>query len=915
MEEDMRTGISSSTAKRKIWLGVIVGLVTVICLGTAALLVFVLRTSGFWSRPEPTPTPTVVPMVRLNPTSGTPGTLIRATGAGWPAGEVVRLRLVAFGSGAPDPVDLVTATVKQDGTFVAELSLPVVRPWSEYESLGIEVVGSHSTAQSVFDVLLPDETAVPTSTPTPVVTSTPTPTATPVPSTATPTAQPTSSPTPTSQPATTAWRGQYYGNKTLSNAPWTVRDDAMLSFSWGESAPIAGLPVDAFSVRWTRTVAFTAGTYRFYVRADDGVRVWIDNQVLIDEWHDAKAATYSADRTLGAGNHVLVVEYYENYGSAHIQFWWERPGDFPQWRGEYFANTTLGGTPALTRNDAQIDFDWGSGGPSAGLPADNFSVRWTRTLSFDAGTYRFRALVDDGIRVVVDGARVIDAWASGAERGVEGEVNLTGGYHTVVVEYFEAGGQAAIELGWEKRSTYPEWKGEYWNNRALSGLPRVVRNDAILDHNWGDGSPDPQLPADSFSARWTRTLTLAAGTYRFRLAMDDGARLWVDDRLVIDEWRDGAYRELTVDVPLAGGAHSLRVEYYESAGQARVRCLWEVVTPSYPDWKGEYWTNPILSGVPILARNDARLDFDWGEGGPATALPTNNFAARWSRTLVLEAGVYRFSAVADDGVRISVDGRLILNEWHASSGDRSYRADVQLAAGSHAIVVEYYEGTGKALVKVSYERIGDLPTPTATATALPTATSTAIPTATATATPTATPTSTPTATATPTASLTATPTATTTPTPIPMPITTTVRINEVLASVRGTDWNGDDAIDEGDAWIELYNPTEEIVDLSFWTLDLEGTGHRYTFPVDTSIEPGAYLVLYSEESDILLAAGNLRLAKGTVTMHSVEVPKLRPDTSYSVDEEGIWHVVWSPTPGEENVLTTRFSILRWRGSR
>src|SRR5687767_7863144 len=51
------------------------------------------------------------------------------------------------------------------------------------------------------------------------------------------------------------------------------------------------------------------------------------------------------------------------------------------WRGSYFANATLAGTPALVRDDAAIDFDWGSGAPAPGLPVDNFSVRWTRDVA------------------------------------------------------------------------------------------------------------------------------------------------------------------------------------------------------------------------------------------------------------------------------------------------------------------------------------------------------------------------------------------------------------------------------------------------------------------------------------------------------------------------------------------------------
>ena len=68
--------------------------------------------------------------------------------------------------------------------------------------------------------------------------------------------------------------------------------------------------------------------------------------------------------------------------------------------------------------------------------------------------------------------------------------------------------------------------------------------------------PGHGVSSDNFSARWTRMVTFEAGTYRFRATVDDGARLFVDGVLVIDEWRDGAQREVTGVRALAAGLHS-----------------------------------------------------------------------------------------------------------------------------------------------------------------------------------------------------------------------------------------------------------------------------------------------------------------------------------------------------------------------
>lgn len=261
-----------------------------------------------------------------------------------------------------------------------------------------------------------------------------------------------------------------------------------------------------------------------------------------------------------------------------------------------------------------------------------------------------------------------------------------------------------------------DWRGEYYNNNGLSGNPVLVRNDINLNFNWGSGSPAANVPTDNFSARWTRAYDFEAATYRFNLVVDDGARLWVDDRLVIDSWHDGGMRQESREYTLARGWHSLRVEYYERAGDAGIRLWWEKVgSESYPDWKGEYWSNRDLRGSPAYVRNDRKIDFDWGRGAPAAGLPADNFSVRWSRRVDFEKGTYRFSARADDGIRIYLDGQRILNEWHAGDDSQVYTGKVRLD-GRHQVVVEYYENQGHARVEVGWERVKNTPTPTPTPT-------------------------------------------------------------------------------------------------------------------------------------------------------------------------------------------------------
>ena len=122
------------------------------------------------------------------------------------------------------------------------------------------------------------------------------------------------------------------------------------------------------------------------------------------------------------------------------------------------------------------------------------------------------------------------------------------------------------------------WRGEYFNNRVLSGAPAMVRDEGagFINFNWGAGSPsiDCGISVDNFSARLTRTVNFAAGVYRFTVAADDGVRLYIDGALKLDKWFDQSATTYTVDVFLAAGHHTIRLEYYENGGLAVAELSW-----------------------------------------------------------------------------------------------------------------------------------------------------------------------------------------------------------------------------------------------------------------------------------------------------------------------------------------------------
>lgn len=191
----------------------------------------------------------------------------------------------------------------------------------------------------------------------------------------------------------------------------------------------------------------------------------IDPPTLRDVWasapylHDGSAPTLGdairahSNVSLSAGDINSLTAYLQQIGTE------ESTAPMPAANGltgRYFANRTLAGAPVLTRNEA-VNFDWRSGSPGAGIPSDNFSVRWSgEVLPTKSGNYRFRTTSDDGVRLWVNGVLVIDNWtAHSATNNTSGSIRLNANTrYSIRMEYFEQGGSAVAKLFWLRPSSW-----------------------------------------------------------------------------------------------------------------------------------------------------------------------------------------------------------------------------------------------------------------------------------------------------------------------------------------------------------------------------------------------------------------------------------------------------------------------------
>ncbi len=119
---------------------------------------------------------------------------------------------------------------------------------------------------------------------------------------------------------------------------------------------------------------------------------------------------------------------------------------------------------------------------------------------------------------------------------------------------------------------------EYFDNKNLEGSPKLKRVDKQVDFRWDDKSPAKEIGEDNFSVRWTGYLKAPkTGMYSLKTSADDGTRLYLDDKLVINDWNDHAVETRNYNVELEEGKlYKIKLEYYENGGGAVAIFAWTI---------------------------------------------------------------------------------------------------------------------------------------------------------------------------------------------------------------------------------------------------------------------------------------------------------------------------------------------------
>jgi len=297
---------------------------------------------------------------------------------------------------------------------------------------------------------------------------------------------------------------KYFNNKYLSGIPVLTTVDSVINFDFGTGSPSTLVNNDNFSAIWEGQIeAPVSGKFNFYTISDDGVRLFVDDILIIDNWTPHAPTTNTGVINLAAAQkYKIKLQFYEDLGGATIKLLWDYPGQITQivpksrlnsqilsttpnpsafgngLSGSYYNNKWLSGTAILSRIDTTVSFDWAARSPNAIVNVDNFSVRWEgQVLAPVSGSYTFSTTSDDGIRLWVNNTLIVDKWTPHYIAVHDGTINLQAGQkYSIKMEYYEVGGGAVAKLAWSfpgsALQTVPK-------SKLFSSIASPVRNEAL----------------------------------------------------------------------------------------------------------------------------------------------------------------------------------------------------------------------------------------------------------------------------------------------------------------------------------------------------------------------------------------------------------------------------------------------------
>lgn len=362
------------------------------------------------------------------------------------------------------------------------------------------------------------------------------------------------------------------------------------------------------------------------------------------------------------------------------------------------------------------------------------AVRWSGLFTAPlSGTYLFHALGDGSVQLTINGQSFGGAMNSATGEEVTAYVTLaTGQPCSVRVDLVSTNPASNLGLKWTTPAGgldafTPDailpilggLRGAYFADTSLTNLA-FTRIDQTIDFPIGV-STGFRLPVDHYSVRWTGKVHASqTGRYEFHTVSDDGVRLWVNGKSLINNWTDhGPTEDIGAIYLRANQDYDLVLEYYQGGGTAEIQLRWlppggtlqtipaSVLMPGYTGLWAEYYNSTTLDGSPVVTQLDPLVDLEPVGDAPAAGVTAGSYTARWQGLLQAPTnGTYHFDVWVDDAMRFWVNGQKVFDTW-GKTGPKELTSDVDLLTNNSVpIRLELQQTGGNSGARLAWSSIG-----------------------------------------------------------------------------------------------------------------------------------------------------------------------------------------------------------------
>lgn len=369
-----------------------------------------------------------------------------------------------------------------------------------------------------------------------------------------------------------------------------TRIDSVIDNDWGSTSPAGSIDTNNFAARWQGSVEITeAGSYIFNTQSDDGVRLWVNDQLVINNWtnHGATWNNSQAITLVANTKYTIQMEFFESTGLGVARLHWQTPSNatrhvIPQ--SQLYSTVTPQLLSISTASACSISNEL----------VLRFNTQMKTGIADDSAekyqNYTLSPASPSGLTVISAVAVANDP--STIKLSLNKPLDANTNYTLTVSNIISAKGIALRAntgaIDFSASSMGNGLQAYYWNFNVVGNdynfpntTPDLTRIDDSVAINWGSGSPNSAINPDDFAVRWEGFIEAPeTGDYVFSTYSDDGIRLWIDNKLVINNWR---LHSTTLDNSpvislIAGQRYQIKMEFFEHTGQAVAGLLWK--TPS-----------------------------------------------------------------------------------------------------------------------------------------------------------------------------------------------------------------------------------------------------------------------------------------------------------------------------------------------